>query len=446
MDKKKIKKIQDFDRSYKLLRYYVDSTLKLSYKKIIYVGTENIPQDGAIIYAPNHTNALMDALVLLAIDEKPKVFVARADIFKNRTLAKIFTFLKIMPIMRQRDGFNEIKKNQETIDKAVDVLKDKIPFCIFPEGTHQAKYSLLPLSKGIFRIAFQAQEMMPQMPLYIIPVGLRYGNYFTFLSTIRVEIGKPINVSKFIAEHTELNPIEQTNAMKELLTEHLRSCIFFIENDQDYNAMYEICNIAQPFEIKELLKEKENKGKHKLELQTKANNKTLKRISTLKESNPDKAEELLKLGNEAKALREKRKISIDSVPIRCSIKSNISKMLFTLISLPYTILAFIFALPVLGICQYLFTLLKDPAFKNSVRYLVNLLAWPILMIIYSIIAFILLPWQWAIPAILLILPAPIVAYDLCNKVKLFISDIKLQREKRLKKIYNQIKEIIISHP
>ena len=155
MSRKTQKKIQDFNFFYWFLRYYVDFSLKLSYRKIKYVGKEKIPQDGAVIFAPNHTNALMDALIILAIDRKPKVFVARADIFKNPTLAKIFTFLKIMPIMRQRDGLKEVKKNQEIIDKSVDVLRDKIPFCIFPEGTHNTKYSSLPLSKGIFKIAFQ---------------------------------------------------------------------------------------------------------------------------------------------------------------------------------------------------------------------------------------------------------------------------------------------------
>lgn len=57
---KKEKKIQDYDFMYDFLRYYVDFALKLSYRHIKYVGKERIPQDGAVIYAPNHTNALID--------------------------------------------------------------------------------------------------------------------------------------------------------------------------------------------------------------------------------------------------------------------------------------------------------------------------------------------------------------------------------------------------
>ncbi|MBQ2419204.1 MAG: 1-acyl-sn-glycerol-3-phosphate acyltransferase, partial [Alistipes sp.] len=106
---RKERKIQDNDYLYNILRYYVDFVLRLSYRNVRYVGREKIPQDGAVIYAVNHTNALMDALVLLAMDHRPKVFVARADIFRNPKLAKILTWLKIMPIMRIRDGYDEVK-------------------------------------------------------------------------------------------------------------------------------------------------------------------------------------------------------------------------------------------------------------------------------------------------------------------------------------------------
>ena len=128
MGKTRHKKIQDDDKLYSLLLYYVRLVVRLSYSRVLHVGAENIPRDGAVIFASNHANTLMDAMVVLCYNHRPKVFVARADIFRHPTLAKIFTFLKIMPIMRQRDGYKAVKQNQETIDKAVDVLRDNIPF------------------------------------------------------------------------------------------------------------------------------------------------------------------------------------------------------------------------------------------------------------------------------------------------------------------------------
>lgn len=436
------KKIQDYNRWYDLLRYYVDFVLRLSYRSIRYEGRENIPQDGAVIYAPNHTNALMDALVILAMDRKAKVFVARADIFRRPLLAKIFSFLKIMPIMRMRDGIDEVKKNTETIERAVDVLRDKVPFCIFPEGTHQAKYSSLPLSKGIFRIAFQAQELMPDMPLYIVPVGLRYGSFFRFRSTVRVQIGDPINVGEFTASHSDKTPQEQMNIMKDLLAERMRQSIFYIPNDEDYDATYDICAAVVKQRADGI--RKEHKKMRAMNAYFEANNMTVRQIAQLKEEQPEKAQRLLSLGKEASQIRKANNISLSSVSIKYPFWSRVLKALILILKLPYNIPITILTLPIKLVCAYLFTKLKDYAFRNSIRYLVNLVMWPILMIIYAIIAFMLLPWPWALLVITLLLPAPIVAHETYRLVRVMISDTKLLLNKDLRDKYEQIREIIFN--
>ncbi len=436
------KKIQDYNRWYHLLRRYVDFALRLSYRTVRYVGRENIPTDGAIIYAPNHTNALMDALVVLAMDKKAKVFVARADIFRKPLLAKIFTFLKIMPIMRMRDGIDEVKKNNQTIEKAVDVLRDKVPFCIFPEGTHQAKYSSLPLSKGIFRIAFQAQELMPDMPLYIVPVGLRYGSFFRFRSTVRVQVGNPINVGEFIARHPDHTPQEQMNMMKDVLTERMQEAIFYIPNDEDYEATYDICAAVVSRRAAQIKTQHEGQPLSDMDAYFEANNITVQQIARMKAQEPNRAQRLLALGREAAELRRSHNISLSSVSIRYPFWSRVLKLLVLILKLPYNIPVTILTLPIKLVCRYLFTKLKDYAFRNSVRYLVNLLLWPVLMIIYAAVAFALLPWQWALLVVLLLLPAPIVAHESYRLVRIVISDTKLLFNRELREKYTQIRDII----
>ena len=440
----KQKKVQDNDLAYNILRFYVDFTLKLSYRNIRYVGLDKVPQDGSVIYAPNHTNALMDALVILAMDRKPKVFVARADIFRRPLLAKIFTFLKIMPIMRIRDGFDEVKKNNQTIEKAVDVLHDKVPFCIFPEGQHQAKYSSLPLSKGIFRIAFQAQELMPDTPLYIVPVGMRYGSFFRFRSTVRVEIGDPINVGQFIGEHNAISTQEQINLMRDMLAERMRQSIFHIPNDEDYDATYEICAAVVKRQVQQFKYDECGRRMNRLDAHFKANNYTVQQIAQMRSETPDRAERLLNLGREASKLRKSDKISLASVSIKYPILSRVLKFLFLLVALPYCIPVSILTLPIKLLCNFIFTKLKDYAFRNSIRYLVNLLLWPLLMIIYSVVAFIALPWQWALPVIVMLLPAPIVAHETWRLMRLAGSDIKLLINKELRNKYSQIRNIVFN--
>lgn len=219
-------KIQDNDKLYTFLRPYVDWMFRRSYRNFQCVGRENIPDDGAIIYAPNHTNALCDAMSVLGIDRGRKVFVARADIFKDPKKAKILNWLKIMPISRVRDGLDEVRHNDETIDKAVDTLRDGVPFCIFAEGTHHPDRTILPLSKGIFRIALQANERFgAEKPVYIVPVGLKYGDYYHLWDSLTMQIDKPINVTAFCLQHPEYSYPQMMMALREELSGRLEALI-----------------------------------------------------------------------------------------------------------------------------------------------------------------------------------------------------------------------------
>jgi hypothetical protein len=280
---------------------------------------------------------------------------------------------------------------------------------------------------------------MPDVPLYIVPVGIKYGDFFRFRSTIRMEFGKPINVGEFIAENAHMTTQEQTNSLKDLLTERLHSTIFHIPNDEDYAATYEVCNAVEPFEMEKI----SNSGKHILEVQHEANKQALKRIEALKESDPDKAQKLLELGKEASKLRKKKGIDAESASVKKPLLSRMARVLLTLITLPYTLPVSILASPVALLCQFIFTKLKDPAFRNSIRFVVNLVVWPLFVLIYTIIAFCLFPWQCALLATLLIMPAPFVAHELWKTARLVVSDIKLLREKKLRKIYSKIREIVV---
>lgn len=248
-------KIQDKDWLYLFLRPYVDWMFRRSYRSFRYVGKENIPADGAVIYAPNHANALCDAMAILGIDAKQKVFVARADIFHDPKKAALLNWLKIMPISRVRDGLEEVRHNDETINKAVETLHDGVPFCILPEGTHRPKHSLLPLSKGIFRIALQANELFgAEKPVYIVPVGLEYGDYFHLWDSLTVNIGKPIDVTEFVkafrSQQSEVSEPQIIMALREELTMRMRELILWVPDDEHYeeNIAKLIANPPAPFD------------------------------------------------------------------------------------------------------------------------------------------------------------------------------------------------------
>ena len=227
--------IYEKDRLYEFLRPMQEWLFRRSYRRFQQVGLDRIPEDGAVIFAPNHTNALNDALAVLGLKMERKVFVARADIFRKPATARILRWLKIMPIRRMRDGAAEVKNNGETEDKAIETLRQGVKFCILPEGTHRPKHSLLPLAKGIFRIALRANEEFGQLkPVYIVPVGVEYGDYFHLWDDLTVNVGEPLNVTEYVRTHPEMDQPHLILALRDELTERMRRTFLWVPDDEHY--------------------------------------------------------------------------------------------------------------------------------------------------------------------------------------------------------------------
>lgn len=437
---KPVKKIQDRSRLYTMLRRYVDWSLLQAYREHEIIGLENIPDNASIILAPNHTNALMDALVILSMNKPYKVFVARADMFKVRLFAKILTFLKIMPIMRIRDGVDEVKKNQETIDKSVSVLNDGIPFCILPEGTHRAQHSLLPLGKGIFRIGLQAQEQLGDTrDVCIVPVGIEYGNYFRYRSTAFIQVGEPINLREQQKAHPELQPAELTNLLRQKLTKAMQDLILYLPANGQYDAAHELVILVNEATQKAL--RAEGFSGSQLHCRVKASQRVANQIATWSESQPEKLAELLQLSQSIHDERLRCKISASSTVTRCPWRKRLPSYLLSLVASPYLLACLLAYAPMAGISKILLGLFKDLAFHNSIRLVIHLIFWPLMMLIYGIVLFCNLPWEWALLAFTALSPFPIFAQDAFRSLRLFVSDCKLTANKGLRKSIRKAREL-----
>lgn len=190
---------------YKTARYYVDFISRTGFSSIKIYGKEKLPKDGAVIYAPNHCAALLDPLMILLIDgsKSPVVFGARADLFKNKFIGSIMTWLHILPLARERDGLKEVAKNYATFDEIADCLDHEVPFCMYVEGTHRAERGMLPVRKGIFKICKTAHDKMDKT-LYVVPIGLNYEYFFRQMGKVEIHIGDPIDITKVFSEQGDI--------------------------------------------------------------------------------------------------------------------------------------------------------------------------------------------------------------------------------------------------
>lgn len=234
------KEIQDNNRLYNFLSPLVQFGTRCHYQTFDIHGLENLPTDGAYIIAPCHQQALMEPLAVLNFAPKPPVFLARADIFAKPVVRAILTFLKILPVYRIRDGRDNLSKNDEIFEKSRAVLLDGFPLCLMAEGRHNDRHQLLPLVKGMFRIAGETQRKLGSHPLYIVPTGIDFDDYERPYANLVVNIGKPIAVQPFMATFEENEPVA-LNQMRDALTQALLPQMHDIRSKEHYDEIYTLC-------------------------------------------------------------------------------------------------------------------------------------------------------------------------------------------------------------
>lgn len=378
-------KIQDDNKLYSFLRPYVDYHVKKAFRRYKVVGFDNIPKNAACIFGANHTNTLMDALVLLSMNREKKVFIARGDIFKKPAIAKIMHFLRILPIYRIRDGYKSVKDNNaEIIDKAADVIYDEVKLFLYPEAAHRTKHSLRQLSKGIFHIALKANEQFGhEKPIYIVPTGIEYGDYFRYRSTVLIKFGEPINVTEYVNQHKGENEAIILNNLREILTERLSKQISYIpDNEENYDAIWELTRIK-------------SSANGPLTERLERNQKVIKEILDYKEKEPDKAEELFEKVEKFIKKRKKKGISITSVAKEKPCLTAFWKTIVAILGLPLYLASAVATLPIWLVTILLKNSFKDKAWGNTVSFGVEFVLHPLLTTLCIILTFCLLPWEFA---------------------------------------------------
>lgn len=428
-------KIYQDEWLYSALKPIVDWCTWNGYRKTCIRGKENIPTDGAILLTPNHCNTLMDALVILRTQRKQTVFGARADLFNNSFIAKLMFFVRILPMVRQRDGLRNVLKNKDTQETIVETLENNVRFCMYPEGTHRTKHSLQTLGKGVFRAALAANEKFgDKKPIYIVPVGIEYGDYFRYRSSALVNFGEAINVTEFIKGLDTDNEAQMMDALRKELAERMSQLITFIKADEKYEGKWALTKMVA-------MNRKRAYGEFGTDLYKEMtyNREIVAKIEAACESDPEKMEEILKEAAEFEVRRKKRGISLYSFKKKSNpVMSAVGKGFAALLGLPYFLFSAVASLPMWMANEIIRSKVRDKAFRNTVSLGVKLAMTLILFPTYAALGFCLAPWWAALAFMLLWLPSFGYFYDYIEALRRWISDIRLLKNKKLYKEFKSI--------
>ena len=176
-----MKKEKNF--GYKFVRNFLGPVWSFYYNAKV-VGQENIPEDGAIIFAGNHRHAF-DPVVVMTHTKRFVHYMAKESLFKGFH-GFLFKQIGLIKVYRTRN-------NPEAIESAVELLKNGGTLGIFPEGTrNRTNEELLKFKHGAVTIAKQSGSK-------IVPFAIK-GEYKVFSNKLIIEFGKPIDVSNMETE------------------------------------------------------------------------------------------------------------------------------------------------------------------------------------------------------------------------------------------------------
>jgi glycerol-3-phosphate O-acyltransferase / dihydroxyacetone phosphate acyltransferase len=183
--------------------------LRVFFRRIEILGMERVPADGAVIFAVNHPNGLVDPLFLLCFAPKPVSFLAKAPLFRWPVIGWIIRAFDAIPVYRKEEmkGGSLAEANAELFRQSRAVLQRGGAIALFPEGTTHDDPQLRELKTGAARIALGANvERMT-----VVPTGIYYTAKHVFRSSALVLFGEPISVQPLAIEGEP--PVEEVDRL-----------------------------------------------------------------------------------------------------------------------------------------------------------------------------------------------------------------------------------------
>lgn len=187
---------------YRFIRRPLAAVFKAAYKPSI-TGKRNIPEEGSIILAGNHTNYL-DCLLVGCATKRCVHYLAKDELMKG-PLKYLFKGFGIIPVNRRT-------KDKEALSKAKEYLNDDKVIGIFPEGTiNRTDDVIMPFKFGAVKMAHDTNTK-------IVPFIIT-GKYKLFERSVKIHFEEPITVSENLEEsNNELMSVVSDGIRKAGLT------------------------------------------------------------------------------------------------------------------------------------------------------------------------------------------------------------------------------------
>ena len=184
---------------YRAVRVPLAACFKAVYRPTL-TGTENIPENGRVILAGNHTN-YFDCLLVASATKRCVHYLAKDELMRG-PLKLIFGSLGIIPVNRRQ-------KDKAALETAEAMLRDEKFIGIFPEGTiNRTDDIIMPFKFGAVKMARDTET--PIIPFVIT------GKYKPFKRNVKIRFFEPMTVGENLEDaNNALMNIVKTEIVRE---------------------------------------------------------------------------------------------------------------------------------------------------------------------------------------------------------------------------------------
>ena len=406
------KNISKFNLKYELLYSYIRFVHNfIFYKKYRVLHAERIPKGVPVVAICNHQNGLSDALGILfafAKDGRRPVFIARSDIFRKNLWAKLLKFLKIMPAFRATDSWagSDLSENDAIFNLSAQILaEENNVVCLFPEAGHQDCRTLGTFKKGFARIAFKAAEMTNfEKPIYILPMGNHYSNYFTIQSNLMISIGEPF-------EFSDLYPVykEHPEKAQKMLADRARPIIENLMLNIKDTEHYEHYDMLRNMYNKDFVKEQGQKVSYFPNLLN-ADKTIVSAVENLEKDDPQKFN--LLMNKTFKYIRNIEKLHLRDWVFRQKLTflGTMWRVVLCIVLFPFVAFGFINNFIPFNASTLITRKIKDQMLHSSFHLVMgSLLTFPLWYLIIFLILLIFVKW-WVALIYIAVLPLSLILY------------------------------------
>ena len=210
--------------AYRFFRGIFRIAIRTFFSSIEVEGIANVPGSGPVILVPNHTNALVDGLVVGCCLKRPVTLTAKTTLAGNPVLRWMMQAAGVITVQRRQDAKqqSDMRANELAFGQIRDVLESGGAVCLFPEGKSYSEPSVQKFHTGAARIAlsFLAESRLPEA-LLMVPVGLHFEKKSVFRSRAWVGFGAPVNALQWSLDY----PGEDAADLTRLLEQRVRALV-----------------------------------------------------------------------------------------------------------------------------------------------------------------------------------------------------------------------------